>query len=311
MKRSINKLDKFNTIGTIMTNNPAPFEDFPEIIVARDMFISKKTRISFVVTELKKPYTEVFGLKADSRNKLGSALKLAIGTGITVAIRLNNAPLLLALKNYKRTLNRTTIHDLPEMANRVHAELMQNVTVAAGAGLTAEKLTALQALTTNFREIIESTDYVFSTRKTFRKELKALVSECIHILQDELDPFVGHCKDTFPDFYNAYTTAREPKRRTKKKGLINSDFADITGTVTDSVTGLPIATAIIGLAGDDSVITTDEDGYYEIDELLAGKYNVNCHSPGYNVPENVMAEAAAGESLVIDFILVPVIAALN
>jgi len=310
MKRSINKLDKFNTIGTIMNNNPDAFEGFPEIIDARDMFISKKTRISVLVTELKKPYTEVYGLKADSRNKLRSALKLAIGTGITVAKRQNNAPLLLALKNYKLTLNRTTIHDLPEMANRVHTELMQNVTVAAGAGLTAEKLSALQELTTNFREIIESTDYEFSTRKTSRKEMKTLVSECIHILQDELDPFVGHCKDTFPEFYNAYTTAREPKKRTKK-GKINTEMVDISGTVTDSVTAFPIANVIITLLEEDSVFTTDEDGYYEIDELTAGKYNVGCHCQGYDVPENVKAEATAGESLVIDFILVPVNAALN
>jgi hypothetical protein len=311
MKRSINKLDKFNTIGTIMNNNPGPFTGFPEIIEARDLFIVKKTRISVLVTELKKPKTEVFGLKTDSRNKLRSALKLAIGTGITVAKRQSNAPLLLALKNYKLTLNRTTIHDLPEMAQRVHTELMQNVTIAAGAGLTAEKLTALQELTTNFREIIESTDYMFNIRKTSRKELRTLVSECIHILQDELDPFVGHCKDTFPDFYNAYTTAREPQKRANKKGVINTAFADITGTVTDSVTGLPIANAILNLLEEESVFNTDEDGYYEIDELLAGKYNLSCHSPGYDVPENVKAEAAAGESLVIDFILVPVKAALN
>ena len=310
MKRLINKLDKFNTIGTIMINYPDPFEGFPEIIDARDMFISKKTRISVLVSELKKPYTEVLGLKADSRNKLGSALKLAIGTGITVAVRQNNAPLLLSLKNYKRTLNRTTIHDLPEMANRVHAELMQNVTVAAGAGLTAEKLTALQALTTNFKEIIESTDYTFSTRKTSRKELKTLVSECIHILKDEIDPFVGHCKDNFPEFYNAYTTAREPKKRTNK-GKIHTVLVDISGTVTDKVTGMPIANAIISLLEEESVFKTDEDGYYEIDELSAGKFNVSCHCPGYNVPENVKAEAADSESLVIDFILIPVNATLN
>jgi hypothetical protein len=289
-----------------MNNNPDAFEGFPEIIDARDIFISKKTRISVLVTDLKKPYTEVYVLKADSRNKLYLALKLAIGTGITVAKRQKNEPLLLALKNYKQTLNRTTIHDLPEMANRVHTELMQNVTVAAGAGLTAEKLTALQALTTNFREIIESTDYVLSTRKTSRKELKALVSECIHILQDELDPFVGHCIDTFPEFYNAYTTVREHKKRTKKKGVINTGLADITGTVTNSVTGLPIANAIIRLIGDESVFTTDEDGYYEIDELEAGKYIVSCHLTGYDVPETVTADPVAGESLVIDFSLAPV-----
>jgi hypothetical protein len=311
MKRSINKLDKFNTIGTIMNNNPGAFTGFPEIIDARDLFISKKTRVSVLVTELKKPYTEVFGLKADSRNKLRSALKLAIGTGITVAKRQNNVPLLLALKNYKSTLSRTTIHDLPEMANRVHAELTQNVTVAAGAGLTAEKLTALQALTTNFREIIESTDYVFSIRKTSRKELKALVSECINILQDELDPFVGHCKDTFPEFYNAYTTARERKKRTKKKGVINTELADISGTVTNSVTGLPMANVNINLVGEESDITTDEDGYYEIDELEARKYTVGCHATGFEVPETVMADPVAGESLVIDFVLVPVNKALN
>ena len=126
-----------------MNNNEAAFGDFTEITDARDSFISKKTRIAELVSSLNKPYSEYIGVKTDSRVKLRKALSLAIGTGITVATRQKNNPLLVALKNYKTVLIRTTIHDLPEMANRVHTELMQNEAVAAGAGLTAEKLTAL------------------------------------------------------------------------------------------------------------------------------------------------------------------------
>ena len=56
---------------------------------------------------------------------------------------------------------------------------------------------------------------------------------------------------------------------------------------------------------------TDEDGYYEIDEITAGKITVGCHAPGYLVPDKVIADPKPDESLVIDCILVPVNVALN
>lgn len=305
MNIQLKKSDKFNVVAIVLTNNPEPFVGFTEIIDAKDMFISKKTRISELLTTLNRPYTEVHGVKMDSRDKLRSLLKLAVGTGITVATRQKNQPLLIALKNYKKILSKTNTHDLPDMASRVANELEQYQALAASTGLTAEKLAELKGLTTSFRELIEGTDYEFSTRKAARKELKGLISDCFNILNNELDPFVEHCRDTFPDFYNTYTTLRAKKKYRRKKSAVNADPTDITGTVTDSVTREPIEGAIIHLFETETVATTDEDGYFGIEEVAVAAYTVGCHAPGYLVAENVKADAKAGESLVIDFSLVP------
>ena len=306
MKIQIKKSDKFNVVAIVLTNNPEPLEGFTEIIEAKEMFIVKKTRISELLTTLNKPVTEVYGVKIDSRDKLRSLLKLAIGTGITVATRQKNQPLLRTLKSYKVALGNTNTHDLPDMATRVCTELEQYHTVAAGSGLTAAKLAELKGLTTSFREIIEGTDYEFSTRKACRKELKGLITDCINILNNEIVPYVEHCKDTFPDFYNAFTAAYGKKKYSRKKpAAVNTEPANITGTVTDSVTGELVEGAIINLIETETVTETDEDGTYEIDEVAAVKYTVGCHAPGYLVPDSVTADPKAGESLVIDFSLVP------
>jgi hypothetical protein len=305
MKIQVKQSDKFNVVAIVIINNPDPFEGFTEIIDAKDMFLSKKTRISELLTTLNKPHTEVYGVKMDSRDKLRSLLKLAIGTGITVASRQKNQPLLLSLKNYKNILSKTNTHDLPDMAGRVCNELEQYQALASGAGLTAEKLADLKGLTASFREMIEGTNYEFSSRKVARKELKGLITDCFNILNNELDPFVEHCKETFPDFYNAYTTLRAKKRYSRKKSAVNALSADITGTVTDSLTLEPVQGAIISLLETETIASTDEDGYYQIEEVAVAKYTVGCHAPGYLVPESVKVDPKAGESLVIDFVLVP------
>jgi len=307
MNYFIKTVNKFNTVAIVMNNNSDAFVGFPEIIDAKERFLIKKKRITELISNVSKPYTEFHGVKSDSKEKLYSALSLAIGTGITVAIHQNNSPLLQALKSYKSSLSRTTIHDLPEMANRVYLELKQNETLAIGAGLTAEKLTALKDLTTDFREIIESTDYELSTRKTDRKELQTLISECIHILRYELDPFVAHCKDTFPDFYKAFITLRARKRRGKKKSAETLALCDISGTVTDSVTNLPVANATVLLTGDETVYTTDEDGYYLIEDVTDGARIINCFAPGYDKTQPVQDTIGVGESVIIDFNLVPTV----
>jgi hypothetical protein len=305
MKYQIKQSDKFNVVAIVLVNNPEPLEDYPEIIDAKDLFITKKTRISELLTTLNKPYTEVFGVKIDSRDKLRSLLRLAIGTGITVASRQKNQPLLRTMKSYKAELANTNTHDLPDMASRVCNEMEQYQLVAAGAGLTTKKLTELKDLTSGFREIIEGTNFAFSSRKADRKELKGLITECIGILNNELAPFVEHCKDTFPAFYNSFTTACGKKKYSRKKKTNTVEPANITGTVTNSVTEKPVEGAIINLIECETVVTTDEDGYFEIDEVVVAKYNVGCHAPGYLVPDNVKAEPKSGESLVIDFVLVP------
>jgi len=86
---------------------------------------------------------------------------------------------------------------------------------------------------------------------------------------------------------------------------------DISGVITDRLTGLPIANVIINLPEHETAYTTDVDGYYLIDEIEAGPYTVSCHASGYDVPEQVTIKLSAGESVIIDFSLVPTANPIN
>ena len=305
MKELIKKINRFKVVATILNNNSAVFEGFPEIMDARDTFLSKKDSITSLFSSLSKPYTEFHGVKTDSRIKLRSSLNLAIGTGITIASRQKNVPMLQTLKKYRSSLSRATIINLPEMAARVFDELKQYETLAIASGLTAEKLLALKDYTSNFREIVETTDYEISTRKTARVELRLLVRECTQILKDELGPFVDHCKDTSPEFYKAYATVQAPKRRKKRKAAGESLLCDISGTVTNSVTNEPVPDATILIDGSDTNYTTDEDGYYLAEDIAGGYHKITCFSTGFNNPQPMQDTLSEGESLVVDFSLVP------
>jgi len=291
----------------IFTDNEEAFAGNTEIMEVRDDFMEKKAIISGIITKLNKPKSEVYGVKTDGRNKLRSALKLAIGTGISVAKKQQDMPLLLTLKRYRSVIGKTNTHDLPEMAGRVYDDLKLNETLATGAGLSPEKLTALKTLTTSFRELIDNTGYEFSSRKTARKEAHRLVKVCSEILKDEMDTFAGNSKDEFPDFYSAYSTKREPRRSTKKKSVADTTLATISGTVTDSDTGIPLANIAVKLLNRETTYTTNAEGRYEITGVEAGICTVSCTAPDYDVPTPYTANITAGESRVFNFNLVPTV----
>ena len=217
MQYYIKKAAYFRTIAMVMNNHEEAFEGFTEIIDARNTYLSKNSRIAELLTELNRPRIEFFNSKRDVEQKLRSALRNAIGTGITVAKRQQNLPLLTALKSYKKVISNINLHSLPEVASRVSDELSGIVETVTLSGLSAERFAEFQGLISSFRDIMAETDYIMSSRKTARAELSTLTVDCNGMLRDELDSFVENRKTDFTDFYNAYFIARRPKRRRKRK----------------------------------------------------------------------------------------------
>lgn len=105
--------------------------------------------------------------------------------------------------------------------------------------------------------------------------------------------------------YASYRTMRGPKRRRGSNGNNIPALSDITGTVTDSITGLPVPNATITLVQQSMVTETDEEGTYTFDELYEGSYTVGCFAPGYQVPDPEITSLGNNDSLVIDFSLIP------
>ncbi len=58
----------------------------------------------------------------------------------------------------------------------------------------------------------------------------------------------------------------------------------LSGMVTDSVSGVAVSGAVVGVSGSSGTFTTaaDDTGTYSISELPAGKYTVSCQAEGYN-----------------------------
>jgi hypothetical protein len=122
----------------------------------------------------------------------------------------------------------------------------------------------------------------------------------------QLDTFVRFAEEEHPDLYSGYTFLRKRKTAKTKTGTLEAEPTEIVGTVTDSVTGYPIANATINIVDYNLIETTDTDGCYTLDELEADSYLVHCYAPNYQVPEAVSVTLAAGESLVVNFALTPV-----
>ncbi len=80
-------------------------------------------------------------------------------------------------------------------------------------------------------------------------------------------------------------------------------FGDLEGTVTNSESGEPIAGAVI-TAGPYGA-STDATGYYLIEGMLVGDYNVNCSATTYNAADPVAVEITDGGLAVVDFALIP------
>jgi hypothetical protein len=305
MNRFFKTTDRFLTLQRILNDYPEAFEGFTKIINARDTFAGNNERMSELLSVLDRPYTEYHALKRDAASKLHSAVDNAIGTAISVASELHDNVMQQTMKNYRSSLWHYSYHSLSEIALRVVDTLNANLETALLTGMTNDQFAELQQLSSVFREIMQSTSYEMSSRKAAHNELRLLALANRKLLTDYLDSFVKSRKAVFPAFYNAYMTERNRKNRRKRSVNSESALCEITGTVTDSAKGLPLANAVINLASPETIVYSDDDGVYVLEELEAGDYTVSCHLTGYDIPTDVTVTAAAGDSLVVDFALTP------
>jgi len=304
MKRLVSLRNKFITIQMIMNEYQDAFEGVTNAMASRDKFISNTERISELLSLVDRPYTEIYHERKDASDRLVSALDDAIGIAISVAAKIDNAVAARAMQNYRLRIKAVSFNGISEISLRVIDFITANAEEFQSSGFSAEQLSVLQELSGILRDILQSTSFELSTRKTAKTELSTLASENRMILKVDLDNFVKSRRKAFPALYNAYMTERSIKRH-RRKSPAETALCEISGTVTDSATGQPLANAVINLLTPETIIITDEDGVYVIEELAAGTYTVSCHLAGYEVPAGITVTAAAGESPVVDFALVP------
>ena len=306
MKTFINKHQKIKSICRVMNNHQQAFANKTKALQLKDEFNQQNDAVSELISRLLRPASTIHRPKQDSQQKLGLAIQENIGMGILLATHLGNKPLLDILKVYKARLNNVSAYKLFEMAGHVAEELQKYSEIGIEFGLSEEKLTAFTSQIADFGETLNSTGSKLTNRKSDWNALNRQLLLCSKTIRMQLDPFIEFNEKDFPDLFKEYMLVRGSRKRRKRIIINESSSGDISGVVTDSLSGLPVANVTLNLLEHETAYLTDADGYYLIDELAAASYTVSCHATGYEVPQQVTVELAADESLFINFSLVPV-----
>jgi hypothetical protein len=305
MKSVLEKHQEFKAIDFTLGKHNEAFTEKPDVKSARETFAANTSRINEILSQLMRPVSTVRYPKIDSQSRLRRQLSKMIGIGLSLATTQDNKPLISMLRNYDTQWKRCSAYQLYENAMHVHNELAALDEVATGNGLTAEKLAAFKSDIDSFGETLDITGYRLTDRRKSRKDVQELIKANNKLLRFQLDTYIRYLEDEFPALYSEYMFLRKRKRK-RAAGNQATEPCDISGTVTDSVTGLTLADAVITLLSPETIVETDDDGYYLLDDLQAGEYTITCHLSGYEVPDQEKVTAASGESLVVDFALLPV-----
>jgi hypothetical protein len=309
MKLTIQNHQKLRAVSRILENNPQIFVDKTDAETARLHLNLLLDKASGLISNLLRPISVIHRPKQEVQKVFEIKTIKFIGMGLLLADHIKSSSLRDLLETYKKSLPKVSAYKKFEIANHLMDEIVKHQDIANNYGLTAENIEEFRQLTESFKETLQLTDSNLFERRLFRKELKNLLLESNQIVRFRFDPLASYLENSQPAFYSEYMLLRGRRSRKKQKAALLPDDVEILGTVTNAATNEAISGAVINIIGHDLVSTTDMDGYYLFDELPATDFVISCHCHGYQLPDQVVAKAAQGESLVVNFALTPVVPA--
>jgi len=287
MKNTVLEYQRNRAIERVMDENPEVSVGKPEILTAIETFAANDIRIGEILSDLAKPRSVIFRPKHDQLRKLRVAVTRMAGMGIILATSQQDEPKAAMYKAYKLSAWSGTAWALNQQAIQIGNELEKELEVIVTVGLTPVQLTAFKAMTVELANTLEITDALTKKIKSERLELKLLMKTNSGILRLQLDPFANFIQETNAGFYRDYKIARRSPLPRKPVDKTTEVLAEVSGTVSDNVTGDPVANATVLITELGLVANTDADGYFLYDEVPAGIFTLSCHAPDYKLPANI------------------------
>ena len=304
MNTQILKHQRYKSIIRVMDNHPEVIEGKTEIQNAKETFANKDNRIEELISVLVPPVSIFYGPKRETLIVLRKKVKRMTGLGILIAQKHNDLLLLQTMKAYKSLAYKTTAYKLYENALKVADLIEQNSEDAVAFGFSNEEITVFRTVVVTFGEILAETGNQLNDRKANRIEFASLFKDCNKILKESFDPFSVFVSEIYPEFFREYSLLRVGGGRRKSAPTADAEYGEITGTITDSLTNLPLSGVTVSIPDYNLVAVTDEDGYYMFDDLVIAAYRISCSCPGYQVPDVQIAEITLDVlSVDIDFSL--------
>ena len=195
-------------------------------------------------------------------------------------------------------LQNTNDELLIPVCNNILSIATTNAAAIIPYGVSAARVTAFEDIIEDYQNLIPNPRNAVSNRSAVRTSLKNLFKDADLIFKSQLDKLALQFKTTEEDFYNTYRNNR-----------IILDAAtsntQATGTITDSVTNLPIPNVTINVVDELYTATSDATGDYTIKIPVPGTYNLTFLAGGYNTKVQNGVVVTLGQSTALNIQLVP------
>lgn len=165
-------------------------------------------------------------------------------------------------------------------------------------GVSAAKITDLDTAITNYNTAVPGPRNAVSNRVSVKDSMKELFTDADQLLKERADKLALQFKTTEPEFYAAYRSNR-----------IIVDAAtsstQVTGIITNSVTGDPVFAVTIQVQGQTYNTTTDANGEYSLKIPVPGTYNITYTKTAYEVSTQVNVTVTLGNTTPLNLQMVP------
>ena len=304
MKKQIYHYNRFLAMLRVFEKYAAQFNGKLSVKAIIVLFVANTKHIGELLSKLARPRKTLIGPRMDKAAKLRKSLYTMADLGILMGASRKDDPQVDLFMEIRKGSYLYNIWDMHQAALQAYGELAAYPEESLKIELTDEMLEAFKLQTDEFGEILESTDALLKERKADREELRSLFKANTPLLRLHIEPALRFEAASTPALLREYLIARKTGAR-KKQQITEDLLTEISGTVTNIITGLPVVNAIVDIAELELITTTDADGYYQFDEVPVGDIIVGCHATSYRLPEKVKVKGVSGESLQIDFNLQP------
>ncbi|MDD2962852.1 MAG: carboxypeptidase-like regulatory domain-containing protein [Bacteroidales bacterium] len=297
-------INRFKNLNAFLVSNSQLFEGKATLVEALATLQSRLYRIEELHNSLLVPIT---ALTRDKNQQ--ASVHLRNGRQLTKALssageESANQLLIQKMSSYRREFNRSNLAQQLALMAEIRALCTDQTERLAARGFDQAWLTAFDTRQATLQAIATQLQQVRSLRAANRREIVSLHKEVNYILAYNFDPFMAIVDDSQPLLVESYRNLRRLNRRKPSTGTAVVE-TNLSGTVTDSLTGEPVNEAVVRSTDNFYETTSDADGYYLLDELEAGPLLVTCEADGYTPATPVEVTLANGDRPTLNFSLVP------
>jgi hypothetical protein len=302
MKNELERSRKILALRQVLEDHPEVFEGKAEALAVRENFLTESELLLARINQLVVPFRSNLVERIANRQQFDQLLFKMVNIGVLLARRNGDLSLQHTFGELSKNITRVSAHKALAVAEVVMSSFAAHEELLPALGVDPEARAQFEQLIADYQQSSREAEQQRNQRRNLKALIRLQIRNLNELIRMDLDRFVRYHASDYPLFAQRYQAIRRARPKASAPELpIDSD---ISGIVTNNLTGEALAGAVITLMEHAYSIETDAEGRYSLDELSPGSYTVSCHKPGYFVPEPVSFILTANDSVIHNFELI-------